>query len=71
MTRDVVVASTDWPLTRAIEAMDAAGVNRLPVEDERGRPVGIVARDDVLGTIAQALRKTGAEHPGAPRVERT
>ncbi len=56
MTRDVVVASADWPLTRAIEAMDEAEVNRLPVADEQGRAVGIIARDDVIRAIARALR---------------
>lgn len=68
MTRNVVTAEADWPLTRAILVMDEAGVNRLPVVDERGRPVGILARDDVLRAIAAALRPPAVVHPGAPKL---
>lgn len=56
MTRSVVTARADWPLTRALELMDSAEVNRLPIVDDEGRPVGILARDDVLHAIATALR---------------
>lgn len=69
MTRDVVVAEAGWPLTRAIEAMDTTGVNRLPVLDDQGRPAGILARDDVIRAIARALRESSARHVDAPRLE--
>lgn len=69
MSREVLTAEQDWPLTRALEVMDAAGVNRLPVVDETERPVGILAREDVLRAIARALREPHVTHPGAPRIE--
>lgn len=56
MTKDVVTARTDWPLARAITLMDDAHVNRLPVLDDRDRPAGILARDDVLRAVAKGLR---------------
>ncbi len=69
MTKEVVTARAADPLVHAIELMDAAGVNRLPVVDDQDRPVGILARDDVLRAIAAGLRATAVPHPGAPRIE--
>lgn len=69
MTKEVVTARAADPLVHAIELMDAAGVNRLPVVDDQDRPVGILARDDVLRAIAAVLRATAVPHPGAPRIE--
>jgi len=69
MTREVVTIRATDLLVHAIEVMDSAGVNRLPVVDEQDRPVGILARDDVLRVIARVLRAHGAPHPGAPRLE--
>jgi CBS domain-containing protein len=60
MTRDVYTAQEDWPLSRAIMLMDEAGVNRLPVLDRDQRPVGILARDDVVRAVAKALREARA-----------
>jgi len=57
MTRDVVTIRRDEALLRAIDLMDAVGVNRLPVVDDEDRPVGILARDDVLHAIALAVRE--------------
>ena len=56
MTKDVVTIRAEEPLGHALEVMDSAGVNRLPVVNGQDRPVGILARDDVLHAIAQALR---------------
>jgi CBS domain-containing protein len=36
--------------------MDEAGVDRLPVVDDDGRPVGVVAREDIVRALANALR---------------
>ena len=56
MTSEPVAARADWPLARAVLAMDETGVNRLPVVDEDGRPVGILTRDDLISTLARRLR---------------
>jgi CBS domain-containing protein len=56
MSRDVVKARAAWSLARAIDAMDRAGVNRLPVVDETGHPVGILTRDDVIRAVALRTR---------------
>jgi CBS domain-containing protein len=55
MTTEPVTAGTDWPLARAVAAMDQLGVNRVPVVDPAGHPVGILTRDDVLHTLARRL----------------
>ncbi len=59
MTRDVVTIHRDETLLRAVDVMDAVGVNRLPVVDEDDRPIGILARDDVIRAIALAIRELG------------
>lgn len=71
MTRDVVTVDEDAPLVRAIGLMDAAGVNRLPVLDEAGTPVGILARDDVLRAIARVVGEVepASVHAGATVLE--
>lgn len=56
MSCEPVVARADWPLGRAVLVMDETGVNRLPVVDADGRPVGILTRDDVVGALARRLR---------------
>ncbi|HEX9123296.1 MAG TPA: CBS domain-containing protein, partial [Actinomycetota bacterium] len=61
MTREVVTAREDWPLSRAIVLMEDAGVNRLPVLDREDHPVGILARDDVVRAVAGALREAQAQ----------
>jgi CBS domain-containing protein len=71
MTREVVTIHGDEPLIRAIGLMDAEDVNRLPVVDEHDRPVGILARDDVLAAISRAvgvLARVGVR-PGASPLE--
>ncbi|HZP90798.1 MAG TPA: CBS domain-containing protein [Actinomycetota bacterium] len=74
MTREVVCAREHWPLTTAITLMDEAGVNRLPVIDLADRPVGILARDDVVRAIAAAIRQCqesafARSRPGHPKLE--
>lgn len=64
MTAEPVTAPADGALAEAVLAMDAAGVNRVPVVDRAGRPVGILTRDDVLGLLARRVRQL---HPTAPR----
>ena len=61
MTREPLVARADWPLVRAAEVMQAAGVNRLPVVDDDGQPVGILTRDDVVRAVARQAGRARAE----------
>jgi|GEM_PF-1545801 CBS domain-containing protein len=67
MTRDVVTIHREDSLLHAIDVMDAVGVNRLPVVDERDRPVGILARDDVIHAIALAVRELAPVGAGRHR----
>jgi CBS domain-containing protein len=59
MTAQPVTARPDWPLARAVLAMEQRGINRLPVVDEGGRPAGILTRDDVLRVLARRIRGPG------------
>ncbi len=59
MTRDPVTVRAATPLADAVRVMEEAGVNRLPVVDERDRPIGILARDDVLHALVRAVRAEG------------
>jgi CBS domain-containing protein len=63
MTAEPVTAPADGTLAEAVLAMDAAGINRVPVVDRAGRPAGILTRDDVLGVLARRIRQL---HPTAP-----
>lgn len=56
MTREVMTARAEWPLTRAVEEMHSKGVNRLPVVDSEGRALGILTRDDVIRAVALRSR---------------
>ena len=66
MTQRPLVAMADWPLVRAVAAMRAAGVNRLPVVDDEDRPAGILTRDDVLDAIALRAAQGGKLAPARP-----
>jgi CBS domain-containing protein len=48
MSSPPVLALVGTPLVVAARRMDTAGVKRLPVVDDLGRPVGIVSRGDLL-----------------------
>jgi CBS domain-containing protein len=66
MTTEPITASTDWSLARAVAAMDQVGINRVPVVDTLGRPVGILTRDDVLRVLARRLHPPW---PGGSQME--
>jgi CBS-domain-containing membrane protein len=53
MTRPPVTISPLEPVTHAARLMHARKVKRLPVIDEAGRLVGIVARSDVLSVYSR------------------
>ena len=61
MSEEPVTARPDWPLVRAVRAMVDHGVNRLPVVDEAGRPLGILTRDDVLRAVAARHQKEAGD----------
>ena len=69
MTAEPVCARADAPLAAAVLSMDQAGVNRVPVVDAGGRPVGILTRDDVLRVLARSIRQLGLPAVGRPRME--
>ena len=69
MTAEPVRARADAPLAEAVLAMDQAGVNRVPVVDASGGPVGILTRDDVLRVLARSIRQLGLPAGGRPQME--
>jgi CBS domain-containing protein len=64
MTGEPVTAQRDWPLVRALRTMLVNGVNRLPVVDRAGRPLGVLTRDDVLRAVAASSQDAPIQSPG-------
>lgn len=60
MTESALTASPDEPLVDAVIRMARAHIDRLPVVDRKGRPVGILARDDVVHAVARAASREKA-----------
>jgi CBS domain-containing protein len=56
MSAEPVTAPPDWSLVQAVRTMIRHGVNRLPVVDQAGRPIGVLTRDDVLSAVAQGVQ---------------
>lgn len=61
MSRPPVTIGPLEPVTHAARLMHARKVKRLPVVDEAGRLVGIVARSDVLSVYSRADSDIGHE----------
>ena len=59
MTESVVTASAEEPLIEAVVRMARARIDRLPVVDPAGRPIGIVARDDVVRVLSRVAARKG------------
>ena len=57
MSKSVCVATAEEPLVEAVIKMDDREVDRLPVVDADGRPVGILAREDVVRAVARVARR--------------
>jgi CBS domain-containing protein len=55
MSTEPVAVEPDCPLVQAVRTMVGHGVNRLPVVDSGGRPIGVLTRDDVLGAVARGV----------------
>ena len=53
MSEEPVTAQPDGTLVGAVRSMLEAGVNRLPVVDPAGRPLGVLTRDDVLRAVVR------------------
>lgn len=53
MTEDLVTVQPDTDLAEIVDVLadDIRDINRVPVVDDEGRLLGIVARQDVLGTL--------------------
>lgn len=54
MTSEVVSLGPDADHAEAARLMRKAGVKRLPIVDEDGRPVGILSRSDIMRAFARA-----------------
>lgn len=61
MTESAVTAFSEEPLADAVVRMDESQVDRLPVVDLNGRPIGLIARDDVVRAVARAARAVRAD----------
>jgi len=57
MSERVCVVTPEEPLVEAVIMMDDREVDRLPVVDGQGRPVGILAREDVVRAVARVGRR--------------
>lgn len=55
--RELVTVGEQEDVFAVIAKMRRAGVRRLPVVDERGVLVGIVAADDLVGVLAEGLQQ--------------
>jgi predicted transcriptional regulator len=55
MSDDPITGQADWSLARASRTLVDNGVNRLPIVDGQGRPIGILTRDDVLRALARRV----------------
>lgn len=61
MSAPAVTIAPDTPLIAAAKRLDEAKVKRLPVVDEQGRLVGIVARSDLLRVYLRPDREIEEE----------
>jgi CBS domain-containing protein len=52
MSHEPVTAEPNCPVVQAVRTMLHHGVNRLPVVDHAGKPLGVLTRDDVLRVVA-------------------
>ena len=57
MTKNPVTVQPDVPLNRVLGFLVQKGIRSLPVRDEEGRLVGIVAREDVLRGLRESVRQ--------------
>ena len=60
MTDQLITANEDDELLATLMQMREKGVRRLPVVDAKGRLVGILTADDVIGLVARELAEVWA-----------
>ena len=65
MSRDPVIVTKEATLREVATLMSRKDVNRLPVVDETGHLLGIIARGDVLRGIAALQDPNGEDEKGA------
>lgn len=70
MRPDVAVVREDEGIGRAIALMRNRGVRRLPVVDEAGALVGMLAADDLIELFAEEMSGLAAMLARSPRRER-
>lgn len=56
-TKDVVTVTEDDTLSEAINLLREHSISRVPVVDERERPIGIVTADDLVEFVARDTQK--------------
>ena len=62
MNDEVIAVNGDDDAEKALETMVRFGVNRLPVIDDDGRLIGIVARQDIMWSLCRTLQ-AGCQGP--------
>ena len=70
MTREPLVVAYDATPEQVLAQMRAFGVRRAPVIDRSGQLVGVVALDDILDWLADAIGNAAAVVRHEQRVER-
>ncbi len=53
MTKKVISAKSDTPVSEIAELMVSHKVNRIPIIDDNNRPIGIVTRADIVKSFAK------------------
>ena len=70
MRPDIVLVREDEGIGRAIALMRNRGVRRLPVVDEAGALIGILAADDLIELFAEEMSGLAGMVAKSPRRER-
>ncbi len=60
MSRDIVTVRAQDDLADALEIMATNAIRRIPVTDEDNEIVGILSIDDVIGVLADELKKVSS-----------